>query len=239
MTESRQTILITGASSGIGEACVKTCLDSGYIVIGVARDFTKSDIQHEKYYKFNCDLNNTQQLENSIKTIIKEHNPQHFLHSAGFGRFGSLEQFSTKQIIELIQVNLISAILISRLLLPSFRKTDNSKMIFIGSESAKIAGKKGAVYCASKFGLRGFTESLREDCAANKIGVNLINPGMVRSPFFKSFDFQPGHAQQHAIAVEEVARVVNFLLNTDPNFVIDEINLSPAIKNIDFSKKAE
>lgn len=237
MTSPINTILITGASSGIGEKSAEYCLNNHYHVIGLARDFSKSTLKHENYTTIECDLNKPDQLEKTIKSVIKLHKPNLFLHSAGFGQFGSVEQFSSAQIQKLIQVNLISAILISRLLLPSFRKLANSKMIFIGSESALTAGKKGAVYCASKFGLRGFVQSLREDCAADDLGICLINPGMVDTPFFKNLSFQPSSCRDCSINASNIAEIVIFALSTKNNFILDEINCSPAIKSIDFSKK--
>ena len=237
MTSPLKTILITGASSGIGEKCAEYCLNDGYHVIGLARDFRKSSLQHNNYTTIECDLNKPEHVEKTLKTIIKEHQPQQFLHSAGFGRFGSIEQFSSSQIQQLIQVNLVSAILISRLLLPNFRKTTHAKMIFIGSESAVTAGKKGAVYSASKFGLRGFVQALREDCAADDIGVSLINPGMVNSPFFDDLNFRPSNNDNCSIQTSDIAEIVLFTLNTKSNIILDEINCSPAIKSIDFSNK--
>lgn len=239
MSKLNNTILITGSSSGIGEQCAQMCLNDGYKVIGLARDFSKSSLQHDNYISIHCDLNKTTQLEQTIKEIIKQHQPNHFLHSAGFGRFGALEQFSSAQIQQLIQVNLISAIFISKLLLPHFRKSGHSKMIFMGSESALTAGKKGAVYCASKFGLRGFVQALREDCASDLIGVSLINPGMVDSPFFKALDFAPAKGDKCSISTHYIAKIVQFILSSPTNMMLDEINCSPAIKSIDFSKKAE
>ena len=238
MNTTQNTILITGSSSGIGEQCAKTCLEDGYQVIGLARDFTKSPLEHPNYHTLVCDLNKPDHIEKTIKSIIKQYRPNQFLHSAGFGRFGSLEQFSTTQIHQLIQVNLISGILISRLLLPNLRKADNAKMIFIGSESALTVGKKGAVYCASKFGLRGFVQSLREDCSSDDIGVSLINPGMVDSPFFNDLDFRPADNENCSIKPADIAKIVLFSLSMQNNVILDEINCSPAVKSIDFCKKA-
>lgn len=234
-----KTILITGASSGIGQQCVKACLANGFEVIGLARDFKKSKISDNYYSTYQCDLSKATELEKILKTIIKEHHPNYFLHCAGYGRFGSLDQFSFAQIQHQIQVNLISAILICRLLLPEFRKAKQGKMIFIGSESALKAGKKGAVYCASKFGLRGFTQALREDCAADNVAITLINPGMVDSAFFDDLNFRPAEGENYSLSVQEMAKSVIYTLQSPANMVIEEINLAPAIKNIDFSKKPD
>ena len=116
------------------------------------------------------------------------------------------------------------------------RRRGRGRLIFIGSEAALAAGKKGALYCASKFGLRGFSLSLRDDCASDGIQVSLVNPGMVRSPFFDKLPFAPGKRSENAIDVDDVARIVMQILECSPDIVIDEINLSPRLKSIDFGK---
>lgn len=236
---THQTVLISGASSGIGAACVSLCLEKGYKVIGIARDFEKLNITEPHFYPVICDLKKPQLIEKTLKIIIKEHTPDHFIHSAGFGQFAALEQFSSAQVLDMIQVNLSSAILISKFLLPTLRKSGNSKMIFIGSESAVTAGKQGSVYCASKFGLRGFTQALRQDCATDNVAVSLVNPGMVNSPFFDALNFRPKMGESYSIHPAQIAEIVLNLLISPSNLVVDEINCSPAIKCIDFSKKAE
>ena len=78
---------------------------------------------------------------------------------------------------------------------------------------------------------------MREDCAADGIRVSLINPGMVRSPFFDELDFAPGAAPQNAIEIDDIAELVWQILNSSSDIVIDEITLSPRVKSIEFSKK--
>jgi NADP-dependent 3-hydroxy acid dehydrogenase YdfG len=68
--------------------------------------------------------------------------------------------------------------------------------------------------------------------------VSLINPGMVRSPFFDELSFAPGALPENAIEVEDVARVVLQIMQSSPHIVIDEVNLSPRVKSIDFGKKS-
>jgi len=159
------------------------------------------------------------------------------VHAAGRGDFGSIEQFSRKQIEESIRVNLLSGMIICRALVPSMRRQRQGRIVFIGSESALQAGRKGALYSAAKFGLRGFCQALREDCAADGIQVSLVNPGMVRSPFFEHLDFAPGALPQNAIEVEDVALVVAQILQSSADIVIDEINLTARVKSLDFTRK--
>ncbi len=233
-----ESVLISGASSGIGLACAQLLLQQGYKVIGLSRRDPADALEHENFTVLPLDLADPTQVESQLKALLEKRDIDALVHAAGLGRFGSIEQFSIAQMEELLRVNLLSAMIISRLLLPAMRRRGRGRMIFIGSESALVAGKKGAVYCASKFGLRGFCLSLREDCASDGIHVSLINPGMVRSPFFDDLPFAPGANQENAIEVGDVAQLVVQILCSSPNIVIDEINLSPRVKSIDFDKKA-
>ncbi len=114
-----------------------------------------------------------------IKKICKEQQIDFYIHSAGSGLFGSIEQFSVKQIDQHIKSNLSSALVIAHHIVPAMRKQKSGRIIFIGSESAINAGKKGTLYSSAKFGIRGLALSLREDCSKDGINVSLINPGMV------------------------------------------------------------
>lgn len=233
-----ETVLVSGASSGIGLATASLLLQQGYNVIGLSRRGQVDALAHENFTALSLDLDNLQQLETGIKSLQVNHDIGCFVHAAGQGCFGSVEQFSIAQIESAMRINLTSAMVVCRGLLPALRRRGNGRLIFIGSESALAAGKKGALYCASKFGLRGFCLSLREDCASDGIQVSLINPGMVRSPFFDELSFAPGALPENAIEVEDVARVVLQIMQSGPHIVIDEVNLSPRVKSIDFGKKS-
>jgi short-subunit dehydrogenase len=232
-----QTVLISGASSGIGLATASLLLQQGYRVIGLSRRGRVAQLEHDNFTALAVDLDDLQQLEARLAELLEGRDVDAFVHSAGQGRFGSLEQFSRQQMESALRVNLTSAMVICRGLLPRMRKRARGRLIFIGSESALAAGKKGAIYCATKFGLRGFCLSLREDCASDGIQVSLINPGMVRSPFFDDLSFAPGARPENAVAVTDVANLVLQIMHSSPHIVIDEINLSPRVKSIDFGSK--
>ena len=108
----------------------------------------------------------------------------------------------------------------------------------MGSEAAVSGGKKGAVYSATKFAVRGLAQSLREECAGSGVRVGIVNPGMVNTGFFDRLNFRPGNAPGDHLTPEDVADAVWLMLSARAGAVIDEINLSPQKKVIQFGKPA-
>ena len=236
MTETR-TALVSGVSSGIGLATAKLLLEQQYRVVGLSRRDATQTLDHEGFESVCIDLGQSDRIDRAMDELLSRYEFDCLVHSAGSGQFGSIEQFSTAQIEASLQLNLTSAMLLGRKLLPGMRRRGHGQLIFLGSESGLSAGRKGALYCAAKFGLRGFCQALSADCRADGIRVSLINPGMVRSPFFDELDFRPGMAAENAIEVEDVARAVVQILDSSSDIVIDEINLSARVKSIDFGRK--
>lgn len=233
----RKQALVTGASSGIGLAVTLRLLEQGYEVTGISRRGQIDALQHENFRAEAIDLGDLDALQSRLAEILRQTDFACLVHAAGQGDFGSIEQFSVAQIEMAIRVNLLSGMVICRALLPQMRRAAEGRIIFIGSESALQAGRKGALYSAAKFGLRGFCLALREDCGSDGIQVSLINPGMVRSPFFDDQTFAPGDAPENAISTNDIASVVMQILQSNPNIVIDEINVSPRVKSINFTRR--
>jgi len=231
-------ILISGSSSGIGLATSKQLLAMNYEVTGLSRQLEKAQLDHPNFSLLQLDLNELEDCDQKLKSLLKGQTFDCFIHCAGYGHFGSIEQFSVTQIDQAIRVNLTSALVLCRQLVPMFRRQKQGRLIFIGSESALNAGKKGVLYSAAKFGLRGFCQALREDCAKDGITVSLVNPGMVRSPFFDKQSFAPAGQPENAIETENIAKLICQILHTSTDIVMDEINLSPRVKSINFSPRS-
>lgn len=231
--------LVTGSSKGIGAAVTEGLLVQDYTVTGIARTHPDNLLQQEGFIAETIDLADLdvlpqrfRQLKKSIGTVDV------IVCNAGYGQFGALEEFSAAQIRQLIDVNLTSHLLLLREFVPVMKRQRHGHIIFIGSESALQGARKGTVYAASKFALRGLAQSLRDECSAAGLQVTIINPGMVNSGFFDELSFRPNAAEDCHLEAGDVATAVLNTLQYRNGVNIDEINLTPRKKVIDFDKKS-
>ena len=228
---SPRTVLLTGSSRGIGREIRDMLLQESHTVIGIAR---QPDMENPPatYQPISLDLSQVDDLDQRLKKVLVSLPAiDTVILNAGGPAFGNLEELSAGQIRQFIDLNLTSHLLVARAVLPRLKRHDQSDLIVIGSEAALQGGRRGSIYCAAKFGLRGFTQSLRQECAASGVRVTMIQPGMVRTSFFDDLDFQPGAAPENAIEPRDVAEAVQLVIGARPGTVFDEIVLSP-LKNV-------
>jgi len=228
-------ILITGSSSGIGRATAQKLLEAGAVVYGIARNHEKFQPDTKRYKPLTIDVTDLKILPGQLSDLLAtQPEIDGLISNAGYGSFEGLENFSPEQIYSYINDNLTSHLVVTRCLLPHFKTKNRGDVIFIGSEAALEGGKKGSLYCATKFGLRGFSQSIRQESANKNIRVTLINPGMVRTSFFDDLNFQPGDDDENAIEPTDIADIIINILSMRSGTVVDEINLTPQKKVITF-----
>ena len=228
---AKRKMLLTGAGGGIGRSIATLLLSSDWRIVGAGRDPSRPGFNQKAFSQATIDLSDLEHLPEQLRLLASEHEDiDSVVCAAGVGRFGSLEEFSYQQIRELIDINLTSQLYVVRAFLPLLKRRGRGDVVLIGSEAALAGGARGAVYSATKFALRGFCQSLRQESAAAGIRVTLINPGMVRTDFFDQLDFEPGEDLAHAIVPEDIAVAVKMVLSARAETVFDEINLSPLKK---------
>ena len=208
--------IITGASSGIGEAAAKTLAKNGYRVVLAARRkdrleklFTQITEDAGIALPVPTDLSDAKQIQNLVETTIHTYGRIDVLvNSAGYGKLVWLDQQSLDAIENQIQVNLIGAIQISREILPYMLTENRGQIIHITSISSYVGLPTYSIYTTTKFGLRGFLESLRREMRGTGITISGVFPGAVDTEF-----------DQHAGVHWEITRVTPDWLLLSPDDV--------------------
>lgn len=228
-SNKQKLVVVTGASSGIGLAMVKSLLAEGYRVLGIVRNPEKVQLEHPNYSSRCIDLSDLDGLASAMDSLIAgiDLPIKALINNAGIGRMGFLEQLSVSDIRLLMDTNITSQIIVTKAFIPLLKKQGDGDILFMGSEAALRGAKQGSIYCASKFALRGFSQALRDECGKSGVRVTLINPGAVRTPFFERLQFEPDNAAENAIEPEDIATAVMMVLASRSGTVFDEITLSP------------
>ncbi len=221
-------VLITGSSSGIGRATAELLLQRGAAVVGIARDHAKFAPDSERYEPVTLDLSDLDATATALDDLARAHQDvAAVISNAGAGRFGALEQFSALQIRHDIDLNLTSHLLLARSFIPVLKRRNGGDLIIIGSAAALRGARKGSVYCAAKFGLRGAAQALADECSRRGVRVTLVNPGFVRTPFFDALDFEPADEPGSALTPEDIAAKLLEILESAGGAAYREINIDP------------
>lgn len=238
-----RTALVTGATSGIGRAIVEHLLAGSWNVVAVGRSVEQAsyhaadNLPAARLRREPLDLADLDALPDRLTALAKTHaDVDALVLCAARGDLGGLEEFSYARIREVIDLNLTSQIFLTRAFLPSMKRRGQGDVILLGSEAAHRGGRRGTIYCASKFALRGFAEALREECARGGVRVTSVHPAMVRTPFFDDLPIEPEAGEDAALEAAEVAEMVVAALEMRPGAVVDEIRLSPLKRAIRFKK---
>ena len=166
--------LVTGASSGVGEALAPLLAERGYVVYGVSR----REVDLSGVRALPADVTDAAALQTAVERIIAETGRlDHVLHCAGIGGAGPVEQMPTERARRIMETNFWGSWNLCQATLPHLRKSPNGRLLLVGS----IAGFMGipfrGAYCASKAALRTLSDSLRMELRGTNVEVTLIAPG--------------------------------------------------------------
>lgn len=218
------TAIVTGSSSGIGEACARMLLEEGYGVIGLSR--RRGSIQHAAFHHIACDLSDAKAIE-SIRNILHSKDDLSLLiNAAGFGRFEPHEELAPEIIIRMVSLNLTAPLLLSNLLLRPL-KHNKGTIINITSIEATRSSKFSALYTATKAGLRAFGHSLFEEVRSSGVGVVTINPDMTDTAFFDDLRFGVGEDETSKLFADDIATAIKHILSLREGSSVTELTIRP------------
>lgn len=219
-------VVITGASSGIGKALSELCIAKGYHVLGISRSIKDG----QGLTAINCDLTQTQEIEKLMTPYLKSHKIIGLINAAGFGRFEPHEELSSATIIQMTALNLTTPMLLSKLLLRNI-KEEQGFIINITSVEATKSSKFSALYSATKSGLRAFGLALFEEVRKSGVQVVTINPDMTDTAFFDELRFKPN--EKAVLDVKAIADSVGMILDLPKEATITELTIRPQLFKID------
>lgn len=218
------TAVVTGTSSGIGEAIARMLLDEGYTVIGISR--RRGPIAEERFSHIPCDLSDDKATEAIRKTLLGHGDLKLLVNAAGFGRFEPRGEFSAQAITDMITLNLTAPILLTNMLLRSL-KHHHGMIINITSIEATRHAEFSALYTATKAGLRAFGHTLFKEVRSAGVGIVTINPDMSDTAFFDDLRFGVGEREDTKLFAEDISQTVRHLLELREEISVTDLTIRP------------
>ncbi len=174
--------LVTGASSGIGEATAKRLAGAGYKVYGTSR--RGAEAGQRSFEMLALDVTSDESVAAAVAEVIRREGRIDLLvNNAGIGLIGGAEESSLGQVKALFDVNLFGVIRMSNAVLPAMRQGGGGRIINVSSVLGLMPAPFSAHYSATKHALEGYSESLDHELRAFNIRVSLIEPAYTRSVF--------------------------------------------------------
>ncbi|MFB5763700.1 SDR family oxidoreductase [Paenibacillus medicaginis] len=184
-----KTILITGASTGLGKATAMHFAEQGWNIAATMRSPEKETelIRHNHILVTRMDVQQPETIHQAVNEAIEHFGQIDVLvNNAGYGAVGIFEAATEEQIHNQFDVNVFGLMRATQAMLPHFRANRNGLIINISSQGGRITFPLTSLYHATKFAVEGFSESLSYELASQNIRVKLIEPGIVNTPWYSS-----------------------------------------------------
>lgn len=187
----KKTILITGASSGIGRQCAISCSKMGAKTILIARNEerlkeTKSQLECEGHLLYSLDITEFGKIESIIKDAVNRIGQiDGFIHSAGMEKTLPLRMMKPEYYQGIFNINVFAGFEIAKIISKKQYKKDRTSFVFISSIMSVVANSALVGYCASKGAINSGVRELALELAPKKIRVNSISPGYIQTEMMK------------------------------------------------------
>ncbi len=232
--------LVTGASSGFGQATCRKLIADGYKVIGTARREDKlKSLASElgcNFLPLVLDVTKNDAVESLLLQLPKEFQPIDILiNNAGLALgIEPAYQANYDDWETMIETNIIGLVHLTHQILPGMVERNFGYIINLGSVAGSYAYKGGNVYGASKAFVKQFSANLRTDLLGKKIRVTNIEPGLCGGTEFSNVRFHGNNEQAAAvykgvdyITPDDIANTISWLVNTPPHFNVTSIEIMP------------
>jgi short-subunit dehydrogenase len=179
MEISGSTVLLTGATGGLGQAIARALERKGaqLVLTGRRMDVLEPLAKELDARALAVDLSRREEVD---RLVAEAGEVDILVANAGLSAAGAVQDFSMEQVDRVLEVNLRAPIALAHALLPQMLQRDRGHILFMSSLAGKAATAGQAIYNATKFGLRGFALALRADLHGTGVGVSAVFPGFIR-----------------------------------------------------------
>lgn len=196
----KNTWFITGGSRGIGLEIVKAALAQGDNVVATARNVTTLRGQFNAHIEqlecIELDVQNSAAAQKAVaKSVERFGGVDILVNNAGFGQLGHFETIEASSIEQQFSINVFGLMHITRAVLPEMRRQRRGYILNLSSIGGAIGFDGASIYCASKFAVEGFSESLSKEVARFGIDVTIVEPGFFRTDFLDTSSVRYGQIQ--------------------------------------------
>jgi uncharacterized protein len=229
-------VVITGATSGIGRAAARAFAAAGARVLGTGRHQGRlAELAREVDLALTVDVTRDADVD-LLRTVVQDRFGQVdvLVNNAGIGLFATWDQTSSEQLQALMEVNLVGAHRVTRALLPGMVRRGEGHVVQVASIAGKRGFERQAAYCASKFALVGYSEALRQELRGTGVGLHLIHPPAVDTPFFANAgwpEIASEHRRWRPMAPEAVAAAMLDAIRKDQR----QVMLTPRARALHFA----
>lgn len=177
--------LITGASSGIGEASAIALAEAGWTVVGAARRLDRLEALRTKgVTPHTVDVTDDASMVALVEDVVAEHGRIDVLvNNAGYSVFGAVEDVPVDVARRQLEVNVLGVSRMSQLVLPHMRAAGSGRIINIASVAGHVSEPLGGWYHASKYAVEALSDAMRMELAPHGVQVSIIEPGAIRTEF--------------------------------------------------------
>ena len=230
---SGKTILITGASKGIGRAIALSLAGFNTNLGLVARSQKQlEDVQAEiiklgsKAEIFVGSVADETFVTTTVQTMLQKfENIDVMINNAGYGVFGNAEEITSNDWDELFATNTKGTFLFCKAVIPKMKERKEGQIINIASDVARRTFAGGSLYCASKYAQEAFSSAIRKELRPFKIKVSVVYSGLVDSYFHA--DPQGSANHDDWLKNEDMANAVQYIISQPKHVVIDELMIHP------------
>jgi NADP-dependent 3-hydroxy acid dehydrogenase YdfG len=234
MDLQNRTVVVTGASSGLGAAFARALIDKGATVFGLARRKERLDeLQAAAGKAFRpvvCDVGAEEDVARAFEFIHKNSDRVDVLiNNAGLGRFGALDDLSVEDWDVQMNTNLRGVFLCTRAVLGTMKAQNaahgfGGHIVNIGSVAGLLGNPKVGAYNATKFGLRGLSESLMKEVRQDGIKVTCVHPGSIETEFFSAAGVP---ISANPMTAADITSTVLHVIEAPDNYLISEVMMRP------------